>query len=130
MTIVFFDGVCGLCNRFVDFLIARDSKSKLSFAPLRGETAKRLLGKDGPQEAVLLTVILIDSKGMHVKSDAAIRTLSHLGGVWHLAALFYLVPRPLRDLVYDWVARNRYSWFGKRESCRLPAPAERARFFD
>ncbi len=74
------------------------------------------------------TFVLLDERGMHVRSDAAIRALVHIGGVWRIAAIMRVVPRSLRDAVYAWVSRNRYRWFGKRDACRLPTPQERERF--
>lgn len=138
--ILFFDGVCGLCNGFVDFLMARDKRGAFRFAALQGETAAAALApEDLPGEAsppqgggdgaeALRSVILRDGEGLHRRSEAAIRCLAGLGGYWSLANLLRLVPRPLRDLGYDFIARHRYRWFGKRETCRMPTPAERGRF--
>ena len=124
--IVFFDGVCGLCNAVVDVLLRADRRQILRFAPLQGETAARLL-RLGPGDT-LDTIRLLDERGAHDKSTAALRICGHLGGPWHLARALWLIPRPWRDLVYGWVARNRYAWFGKKTACRLPTAAERARF--
>ena len=124
--IVFFDGLCGLCNRSVDLLLRWDTKGVLRFAPLQGETARRLL--PAPQVRDLDSLVLVDARGMHLRSTAALRALEHLGGAWRGAALLRWVPGVVRDAVYGWVARHRYRWFGKKESCRLPSPAERERF--
>jgi predicted DCC family thiol-disulfide oxidoreductase YuxK len=123
--IVYFDGVCGLCNRFVDYLITADRRGDLCFAPLQGETARRRLGR---QAAVLETVVVERAGKAFTRSTAALVALTALGRLHRVLAIFYLVPRPLRDAIYGWVARHRYSWFGKRDVCRLPSPAERARF--
>ena len=136
--IVFFDGVCGLCNGFVDFVLARDRRGMFRFAALQGETAATRLGSDlpalhpaGPDNPAtdpLPSMILWDRDGIHRRSEAALRTLQGLGGVWSLARVFRLVPRTLRDGVYDFVAKNRYRWFGKRDICRIPAASEKERF--
>lgn len=126
--IVFFDGVCGLCNSAVDTLLRADRQNRLKFAPLQGETAQRLLGTQPDQE--FATIVLLDAQGRHEKSAAALRICALLPGLWKLLQVFWLIPRPLRDGVYGWIARHRYAWFGKKESCRLPTPAERARFLD
>lgn len=125
--IIFFDGVCGLCNRTVDFVIARDRNRRFRFAPLQGETAQRVLGMT-PQQP-LNSMALFDRDGIHHRTDAVSRMLCGLGGVWSfLGWSLRLVPRPVRNWGYNVIARNRYRWFGRKESCRLPAPEERALF--
>lgn len=125
--IIFFDGVCGLCNRTVDFVISRDHARRFRFAPLQGETAQRLLGITPDQQ--LSSMALIDRDGIHHQTDAVWRMLCGLSGFWSVAGrLLRLIPRPLRNCGYNLIARNRYQWFGRKESCRLPAPAERGLF--
>lgn len=124
--ILFFDGVCNLCNAFVDFLIQRDKEAKFTFAPLQGETAARLLPAHIP--AQLKSVVLYQDGKTWEKSDAALVVLTELGGIWGLAKIFWLLPRVFRDAIYEFVAANRYKLFGKRETCRLPTPAEKSRF--
>lgn len=126
--IVFFDGYCGLCNGFVDFVLARDRARRFRFAPLQGGTARARFGDPGEVDP---TTIILDEDGVvHERSTAALRIVSGLGGAWRLVAVLGLVPRPIRDAVYDWVARHRYGWFGKRDACRLPTAEERAVFLD
>jgi predicted DCC family thiol-disulfide oxidoreductase YuxK len=126
--LVFFDGVCGLCNFSVDFLCRHDRHGRLQFAPLQGETARARLHL-APGENNFNSIVLIDAEGTFRRSDAVWRALNHLGGVWRLAAtLLWLVPRPLRNWGYDLVARHRYRLFGRKESCRMPTAAERSRF--
>jgi predicted DCC family thiol-disulfide oxidoreductase YuxK len=125
--IVFFDGVCGFCNRFVDFVIRRDAAAVFRFAPLQGETARRLL----PDADVcdLKTLVLWEEQGVSRKSTAVLRVLSGLGGAWRVIAVaLRRVPQPLRDFGYALVARYRYAIFGKKETCRMPTAAERSRF--
>ena len=123
--VLFFDGVCGLCNWFVDLLLKADNRDLFRFAPLQGETASRMLGRqDGDPRSFLL----LDQVKQYEQSDAVLLAVGRLGGAWRLAALLFVFPRPLRDLVYRFVARNRYSWFGRRDVCRLPTPEEQDRF--
>lgn len=119
-TIVFFDGVCGLCNGFVDFLVQHDHDRRLRYAPLQGTTAAAL--PTLPRH--LDSVIVMAGDRVLTKSDAALTVLAQLGWPWRAATIARMVPRTIRDVVYDLIARNRYRWFGKRLSCRVPAPDE------
>jgi predicted DCC family thiol-disulfide oxidoreductase YuxK len=123
--VIFFDGVCNLCNGFVDFLLSRDESRRFLFASLQGETAQAKLPK---QAESLKSVVLWTQGKAWEKSDAVLRILPQLGGPWRLISLFRFTPRFLRDWVYDRIAANRYRLFGRRESCRLPSPEEKARF--
>jgi predicted DCC family thiol-disulfide oxidoreductase YuxK len=127
-SIVFFDGLCALCNRWVDRMLQRDERGVLAFAPLQGETARRLL--DLPSGRDPESLVLLDEGRLHTRSDGVLRALHLLGGRWRLLSrALALVPRALRDRVYDTVARNRYRWFGRRDTCRLPEDdRERRRF--
>ncbi len=125
--IVFFDGMCGLCNRFVDFVLRHDCVGALRLSPLQGETAERLLPVTDREQ--LATVIVWDNGRLHRRSAAVVRVCWRLGPVWKvLGGLLWCIPLPLRDLGYKLVAANRYHLFGKKETCRLPSPEERARF--
>lgn len=131
--ILFFDGYCGLCNGFVDFVMARDPRARFRFAPLQGTTANALV----PQDAVSRdasgaprSIVYRERGRVYRRSDAVLRSLPRLGGPWKLVAILRAVPRPFRDFMYDWIARNRYRWFGRRAACRMPGPGERARFLD
>ena len=124
--IVFFDGVCGLCNRFVDHLLLVDRKWSLFFAPLQGITSQQRL-PHGMADAVESVVYLRDGAVLQ-RSDAALRILIDLGGWRVLHRGWFILPRAIRDAVYNWIAHNRYRWFGRRDSCRLPTLEERARF--
>ena len=127
-TIVFFDGVCGLCNFTVDFLMKIDRKHSLRFAPLQGRIASALL--PASQRLDLDTVVLALSGKTYDRSTAVLRTLIEAGGPWKIAGIFLLIPKFIRDTVYRGVASKRYSWFGKRETCRLPTSEERGRILD
>lgn len=125
--IVFFDGVCALCNSSVDFIIREDYRRVIRYAPIQGETAARLLSEQ--QRAAMDSIIFRDSRGReHTRSDAILQIGLQLGGLWKLGAIGLLIPRALRNRLYDLIARNRYRWFGKKESCRLPTPEERELF--
>lgn len=124
--IIFFDGVCGLCNRFVDHLLHADRHGRFMFAPLQGNTAKERL-PSSRADALSSVVYLRDGRVLQ-RSDAALRILIDLGGWRRVHRIWFAFPRAPRDAVYDWVARNRYRWFGKRAACRVPAPAEQSRF--
>ncbi len=126
--IVFFDGVCGLCNSSVDVLLRKDKKRVLLFAPLQGTTASRLL----PAEdlTTLNTFIFFSQGKIWRRSDAVLRVLWTLGGFWKLTAIARIIPGFLRNALYNFIATNRYRWFGKKESCRLPTKEERSQFLD
>jgi len=125
--VIFFDGVCGLCNRWVDFVLKRDRAQLFRFSPLQGETALAWL--QFGSEVSLDSIVLVDSLGEHRKTDAVARILRGLGGMWGLAgAALAILPRPLRNLGYDLVAKNRYRVFGRKATCRLPTLEERSRF--
>jgi predicted DCC family thiol-disulfide oxidoreductase YuxK len=136
MPIIFYDGVCGLCNALVQFLIRRDKRGALRFASLQSDFAAKVLGRHGIDAADLDTVQVVvnyeqpDERVLN-RSDAILRACGELGGSWKiLAAVAQIIPRPLRDLVYRFVARNRYQVFGKYETCLLPEPKQRSRFLD
>jgi predicted DCC family thiol-disulfide oxidoreductase YuxK len=126
--IVFFDGVCGLCNRAIDFLMRHDKRKVLLFAPLQGTTAAALLP---PGEAAALSSMVYYSKGkLSYRTRAILNLLWDMGGWWTLTAIFRIFPPFLRDIFYNWMASSRYKWFGKKETCRIPTVEERARFLD
>lgn len=125
--VLFFDGVCGLCDATVNWLLRRDRAGVLRFAPLQGDTAARVLPAADAQD--LRSVVLVDGQGVHRRSAAAVRTLRHLGGRYRvLAHLLWLIPGPLRELCYKTVSKLRYRLFGKKDLCRLPNPGENERF--
>lgn len=129
--VILFDGVCNLCNGFVQFVIARDPAGRFRFAALQSDAARRLLGRlETPQEWPDSLVLVEDGQYFFVRSGAALRVARGLRFPWPLAYVFVGVPRPVRDWVYDIVARNRYRWFGRRDVCMIPTPGLRARFID
>ena len=126
--LVLFDGFCSLCDSFVAVLLARDPGRILRFAPLQGATAAERLGSTVVGPADPETIIVVDEEGQQQRSAAVLRAVSALGGKWAFAAVLGLVPRWISDRGYEFVARNRYRWFPRRETCRLPTPEERAVF--
>lgn len=125
-SVLFFDGVCNLCNRTVDFLVRRDKKRLLRYAPLQGPSAASLLHESMIE--ALPSVVLLENGKAYQRSTAVLRAVSKLGGLWPLAKALLVIPAPIRDVVYDFIGRNRYRWFGKRDSCRLPTQEERELF--
>jgi len=123
--IVFYDGECALCNGFVQWLIERDRGRIFRFASLQGETASKTIG-DPEGEPEQWTVILLDGDGRHERSDAVLRIMQRLGGVWRMASVFRIMPRAIRDWVYRGIARRRFRWFGKAGQCRMPSEDERS----
>jgi predicted DCC family thiol-disulfide oxidoreductase YuxK len=126
-TILFFDGVCNLCNRFIDFLVTRDRSRKLLYAPLQGPTAEKLVPEHTKE---LKSVVLYKNGQVYLESTAALLTLAELGGAWKMVKVLFVFPVFLRNIVYRLISKNRYRMFGKKEICRLPNPEERALFLD
>lgn len=126
MKIVFFDGYCSLCNALVDWLIHIDTSNQLKFASLQGETAARLLNQQN-EVIDINTVVYLRNDVRSEQSTAVLNILSDVGGVWGLARIFLIVPKFIRDFVYRLVAKNRYRFIKKRETCRMPTPSERDR---
>jgi predicted DCC family thiol-disulfide oxidoreductase YuxK len=134
--ILLYDGVCGLCNRSVQFTLRHDRRDIFRFASLQGPTASRVLGRHGQSPANLDTFYVItdfEQPAEHLlsRSDAALFVLSALGGPWQvLAAGGRILPKAIRDTFYNVVARNRYQVFGKFDACPLPDPKDRHKFLD
>lgn len=128
--VMLFDGVCNLCAWSVQFVLKRDRRGEFRFASLQSEVAAQLLDGCHFQGSDLDSVILIDSAGCWARSAAALRIARRLRFPWPLLYAFVIVPRPLRDLLYRFIARNRYRWFGRKEQCWLPEENWRQRFLD
>lgn len=127
--IVFFDGVCGLCNHTVNWLLAHDPEHRLRFAALQGPTAQLAVSNEIRQR--LDTMVFLRAGRTYVRSSAVTRILMTLGGRWWLlGALMWIIPYPIRDLGYRLISRLRYRLFGLKETCRIPTPAERSVFLD
>jgi predicted DCC family thiol-disulfide oxidoreductase YuxK len=133
--LMLYDGVCGLCNRGVQFFLRRDRHDRIRFAPLQSKFAEGLLARHGIDHLDLDTVYAVLNPGgpdevLLTRSDAVIALTRPLGGVWKAAVAGKVIPRPLRNFFYDLVARNRYRVFGKYDSCMLPSPETRHKFVD
>ncbi len=128
--IALFDGVCNLCNGTVNFIIDHDPDRHFRFAPLQSEPGRALLEKHGLPAERLETFVLVEGERAYTRSSAALRVVRRLGWPWRLGYVFIVVPRPLRDLAYNLVAKYRYSLFGRRDTCRVPTAELRSRFLD
>jgi len=128
--IVLFDGVCNLCNASVGFIIDRDRRGYFSFAALQSEVGRRRLASYRRPGETLDTVVLLEGGRVYTRSRAALRIARRLDGLWPLLFALSVLPEPIADAAYGWIARNRYRWFGRSESCRVPTPELRARFLD
>lgn len=128
--VILFDGVCNLCNGSVIFIIKRDTQSKLKFASLQSEYGIQQMRRFNLSTSVLNSVLLIKEGRLFQKSNAALEIASMLDGIWPLLYVFKIVPRFIRDVIYDGIAKNRYRWFGKKEECMIPTPDMKARFIN
>lgn len=127
--IILFDGVCNLCNRAVQFVIVRDKEDVFQFAAFQGEAGKRLISERKIDIAQIDSIILIDpGAAYYTKSDAVLKIGGHLKGYRTLSRILYLMPIRLRNIVYDYVAKNRYQWYGKKDHCMVPTPELTAKF--
>jgi predicted DCC family thiol-disulfide oxidoreductase YuxK len=128
--IILFDGVCNLCNRSVQFIIRRDKKKKFLFGSLQGKFGQEILKKYNLPADNFSSFMLLENEKLYTRSTAALRMLKHLGRGWQLMYGFIILPGFIRDSVYNWIAKNRYKWYGKRDECMVPAPELRERFLD
>lgn len=128
--IILFDGVCNYCNFWVNFLIARDNKDKFRFAALQSDIGQALLTKFKLQKLEIDTTILIQGEEYFTKSTAALKIIKNIKGGIKILYPFIILPQKLRDIIYDLIAKNRYSLFGKRDVCRVPTEKERKKFLE
>lgn len=128
--IVLFDGVCNLCDGFVQFVIKRDPKALFSFGTLQSASTRTLLHGNELRPEDLKTVIYLKEGRTMFRSTAALNILKDMGGLWSLCYGFMIIPKFIRDGVYDWIAKNRYKWFGQKNVCMIPTPELRSRFID
>lgn len=128
--ILFFDGVCNLCNSSVQFIIKRDKKGTMHFASLQSQKAKETLPSELIVTDNLQSLVLVDKGEIFTKSTAALRISKRLSGLWPLLYVCLIFPKFLRDGVYDIIAKNRYEWFGKKNECMIPTPDVKNRFYD
>ncbi len=126
--IILFDGVCNLCNGAVTYIINRDKKNLFKFAALQSEIGQQLISKFNIDTSKVDSIILIDGEKHYEKSSAALRIAKYLSGAYPLLFGFMVVPKFIRNAVYDYIARNRYKWFGKKESCMIPTAKLKDKF--
>jgi len=131
--VLLYDGVCGFCNKTVQMILDRDRRGEMRFAALQSDYGRTVVGRHPELRGVDSVVYVEPAAGgerVYVRSDAALKVASYLGGLWKIFLAARLVPRVLRDYFYDLFARNRYRFFGKYDACMLPPPEVRARFLD
>lgn len=126
--VILFDGVCNFCNSSVRFVIKRDPQKRFQFASLQSTYAQNLLREKIDHPEQVDSIVLVQNGEAHTKSTAALKIARQLGGLWPLFSSFLIIPRFIRDAVYDFIARNRYQWFGKKEACPMPPPGIQDRF--
>ncbi|CAN5208932.1 thiol-disulfide oxidoreductase DCC family protein [soil metagenome] len=129
-SLILFDGVCNLCNGFVNFLIVRDKKNKFQFGSLQSAKVQSILTEHQHSSNDISTVILIENNTLHSHSTAVLKIVRGLGGAWPLLYVFIIIPKPIRDFLYKLVAKNRYRLFGKKDACMIPTPKLKARFVE
>jgi predicted DCC family thiol-disulfide oxidoreductase YuxK len=128
--IILFDGICNLCNRAVQFVIRHDRNKQFKFGSLQGPHGQEYLRNLNIQPDKTDSFLLIEDEKHYTRSTAALRVFKKLGGTWSLLYIFIVIPSFIRDALYDFIAHNRYRWFGKRNECMLPTEDLKARFLD
>jgi len=129
--IVLFDGVCNFCNDSVQRIIKNDRKDRFRFASLQSDIGQQLTAERGIDTSKVDSIILIDpGNAYYIKSTAALRIAEKMDGFYPILQIFLILPEGFRDLVYDYIAKNRYKWFGKREACKIPTPEEQNKFIE
>jgi predicted DCC family thiol-disulfide oxidoreductase YuxK len=128
--LILFDGVCNLCNSSVQFVIKRDKHHKFKFASLQSDVAKQILLQFHQNNSDLNSIILIGNNKLYEKSSAILRIFKILGGIYSVLYVFIIVPKPIRDWIYNYIAKNRYKWYGKKDSCMIPTKELKNKFID
>ena len=127
--IIFYDGLCAMCNRFIRILITLDKKEKFLLAPLQGKNGE-ILKEEFSKELKGIDSVIFYNKKVFTKSSAVINILNELGGAYKLAYIFNIIPTFISDSIYDYIARNRFQWFGKLDKCPMPEKKNISRFLD
>ncbi|WBL41980.1 DUF393 domain-containing protein [Algoriphagus halophytocola] len=127
-SIIFFDGVCNLCNASIDFVIQRDPKDHFLVGALQDDFSKKILSRFDVKEDYLDSLVLLEKGEIYFKSTAALKISRKLSGLWPALYPLIFLPKALRDPIYNWIGQNRYKWFGKKNTCRLPSAEEQAKF--
>jgi len=127
-SILLFDGHCSLCNGAVDFVLKRDTRKKLLLASIQGPAGQEVLKKYELPPSYLDTLVLVEQGKVYLGSTAALRVARHLGGGWPLFYSLIIIPKGIRDRIYQWISSHRYQWFGRKATCRIPNATEQAQF--
>ena len=127
-SIIFFDGVCNLCNASIDFIIKRDKNDHFLVGALQDPISNKILSDFEVNEGYLDSLVLLENGKIYYKSTAALKIARQLSGAWSIFYPLIILPDWFRDPVYNWIARNRYQWFGKKNTCRIPTSEERKKF--
>jgi predicted DCC family thiol-disulfide oxidoreductase YuxK len=129
-SIILFDGVCNLCNGAVQFVIKRDNRNQFLFASLQSHEGIEILSEHNLPSKRMNSFFLVENGKVYDKSTAALRVLKKMKGLWPLCYIFIIVPKFIRDGVYDWIAKHRYQWFGRKDECMIPTPELKAKFLN
>jgi predicted DCC family thiol-disulfide oxidoreductase YuxK len=129
-SILLFDGHCSLCNAAVDFVLKRDTRKKLLLASIQGPAGQAILKKYQLPSSYLDTLVVVEQGKVYLGSTAALRVARLLGGGWPLFYGLIILPKGIRDRVYQWISEHRYQWFGRRDTCRMPTASERTHFLN
>lgn len=130
MQVILFDGVCNLCNGAVNWIIKRDKQNKFKFASLQSVFGRQTIARYNLGEDYLNTIVFLDNEKVYLRAEAVLRILKGLGGFYSLLYIFNALPSPILNFFYNIVARYRYRWFGKRDTCRVPTESEKAKFLE
>jgi len=127
-SIILFDGVCNLCNSSIDFIFKRDKKDQFLVGALQEDPGEFILKKFHAKPDYLDSLVLVENGKIYFRSTAALKIARNLSGLWPIFYVFIILPAFLRDPIYDWIGKNRYRWFGKKNTCRIPTPEEKSKF--
>lgn len=128
--VILFDGVCNFCNSAINFTLKRNTKADILFAPLQSEEGQRLLKQYNLPADDMESFVFIENGRAYNRSTAGLRVCRHLRGLWPLCYGLIIVPKIIRDTIYNWIAKNRYKWFGVRQECMIPTPEVKTRFLN
>jgi len=127
--LILFDGVCNLCNSSIQYVIRHDQDDRFMFAPLQSDVGKQIIEKFNVDPSKTDSILLYSKEnGLSIKSSAALRIAKHLGFPRNLMTIFFIVPTFIRNWVYNYIAKNRYKWYGKKEECMIPTPELKSKF--
>lgn len=127
-SIILFDGLCNFCDHSVQFVIKRDPDDEFLYASLQSKSGKEFLKNQDSEIQNIDSILLVTNEKIYTKSSAALKIASKLSAHWYLSGIFFILPKPLRDSVYDFIAKRRYQWFGKYDSCKIPTSEQRSKF--